>query len=310
MGVEFSGYSVPDVRVGGRYLLARYIGPGRRIFAIEVEPGRGGGGVGIREDCFRWTFRDADAAVNALVGMDDEHVLAFVEAVHRTHFDAVHIFALDAIVRDDVSHARSSGGNQARTCRARRLGTSRGKRHPVAVEALILPGKGHAALHVVECCTSMAAVIIRANQGFETSALDQSSRDFLDDAIQDYNGLFGTSFDTSADRNGPISATVRGSAAAAGKHQPSSALTQRPATRCSDCNQCASTSSWALTTTRQRGAADSHGRCHDETVLRMDIAEKLKVWLNPCTKRLKDSSLSRLSAAPGPTINYSELLRD
>jgi type I restriction enzyme R subunit len=37
-------------------------------------------------------------------------------------------------------------------------------------------------------------------EGFETSALDQSSRDYLEEAIQDYNALFGTSFDTSADK--------------------------------------------------------------------------------------------------------------
>jgi type I restriction enzyme, R subunit len=37
-------------------------------------------------------------------------------------------------------------------------------------------------------------------EGFETSLLDQSSRDFLDDAIKDYNATFGTSFDTSADK--------------------------------------------------------------------------------------------------------------
>jgi type I restriction enzyme R subunit len=37
-------------------------------------------------------------------------------------------------------------------------------------------------------------------EGFETSSLDQSSRDFLDAAIQDYNQIFGTSFDTSADK--------------------------------------------------------------------------------------------------------------
>jgi len=37
-------------------------------------------------------------------------------------------------------------------------------------------------------------------EGFETGALDQSSRDFLDDAIGDYNTMYGTSFDTSADR--------------------------------------------------------------------------------------------------------------
>ena len=35
---------------------------------------------------------------------------------------------------------------------------------------------------------------------FETHGLDQSSREFLEDAIQDYNDMFGTSFDTSADR--------------------------------------------------------------------------------------------------------------
>jgi len=35
---------------------------------------------------------------------------------------------------------------------------------------------------------------------FETESLDQGSRDFLDTAIQHYNALFGTSFDTSADK--------------------------------------------------------------------------------------------------------------
>ena len=37
-------------------------------------------------------------------------------------------------------------------------------------------------------------------EGFETEALDQSSRDFLDAAIQDYNSVFHTNFDTSADK--------------------------------------------------------------------------------------------------------------
>lgn len=35
---------------------------------------------------------------------------------------------------------------------------------------------------------------------FETDGLDGDSRDFLESAIRDYNGLFGTSFDTSAER--------------------------------------------------------------------------------------------------------------
>lgn len=38
-----------------------------------------------------------------------------------------------------------------------------------------------------------------AEEGFETEALDASSRDFLEGAIQDYNAMYGTSFDTSSD---------------------------------------------------------------------------------------------------------------
>ncbi|QIK72473.1 type I restriction endonuclease subunit R [Propioniciclava coleopterorum] len=37
-------------------------------------------------------------------------------------------------------------------------------------------------------------------EAFDTDALSTDSREFLEDAIQDYNDLFGTSFDTSADR--------------------------------------------------------------------------------------------------------------
>ena len=39
-----------------------------------------------------------------------------------------------------------------------------------------------------------------SEEEFETAGLDQSSRDFLEDAIRDYNALFGTSYDTSADK--------------------------------------------------------------------------------------------------------------
>jgi type I restriction enzyme R subunit len=39
-----------------------------------------------------------------------------------------------------------------------------------------------------------------ADEGFETDALDKSSRDFLDDIIKDYNAMFKTNWDTSADK--------------------------------------------------------------------------------------------------------------
>jgi type I restriction enzyme, R subunit len=41
---------------------------------------------------------------------------------------------------------------------------------------------------------------ILGEEEFETGALDTSSRDFLESAISDYNVMFGTSFDTSADK--------------------------------------------------------------------------------------------------------------
>jgi type I restriction enzyme R subunit len=39
-----------------------------------------------------------------------------------------------------------------------------------------------------------------AEEDFDTDALDLDSRSFLEDAIQDYNDMFGTSFDTSSDK--------------------------------------------------------------------------------------------------------------
>jgi type I restriction enzyme R subunit len=45
-----------------------------------------------------------------------------------------------------------------------------------------------------------AAGGLLGEEEFETEGLDQGSRDFLDAAIADYNALFGTSFDTSADK--------------------------------------------------------------------------------------------------------------
>ncbi|WP_421743045.1 type I restriction endonuclease subunit R [Cellulomonas sp.] len=44
------------------------------------------------------------------------------------------------------------------------------------------------------------AVGLLGEEEFETHGLDASSRDFLEDAIQDYNAMFGTSFDTSAEK--------------------------------------------------------------------------------------------------------------
>ncbi|GGG01319.1 hypothetical protein GCM10010924_32130 [Rhizobium wenxiniae] len=36
--------------------------------------------------------------------MDDEKILAFIEAIHRADFDAVGIFAADTVIGHDISH--------------------------------------------------------------------------------------------------------------------------------------------------------------------------------------------------------------
>ncbi len=41
---------------------------------------------------------------------------------------------------------------------------------------------------------------ILADESFDTESLDKTSRDFLDDAIKDYNKIFNTNFDTSGDK--------------------------------------------------------------------------------------------------------------
>ena len=60
--------------------------------------------LGIGQDRLGRAFGLAHAAVDAFAGVDDEHVLAFVEAIHRTDFDTVCILALDAGVGDDIGH--------------------------------------------------------------------------------------------------------------------------------------------------------------------------------------------------------------
>jgi hypothetical protein len=79
--------------------------PFSRKFAIEFKPSLGTL-IGVSKDCVRRTFRFADAAINAFVRMNDEHVLAFVKAINGADFNTVRIFALDAGFRYHVSHLR------------------------------------------------------------------------------------------------------------------------------------------------------------------------------------------------------------
>src|SRR3954468_19266056 len=89
--------------VGRLVLLLGDVGPALGVFGVYLEPLLQPG-LGVRLDGVRGTFGFADAAVDALVGMDDQHVLALVEAVDGADLNAVGIFAFDAGFSDDVSH--------------------------------------------------------------------------------------------------------------------------------------------------------------------------------------------------------------
>jgi hypothetical protein len=52
-------------------------------------------------------LRDADRTVNALIGIDDQKIRSFTEAVDRADIDAVGVAALDAGFGDNVGHGDS-----------------------------------------------------------------------------------------------------------------------------------------------------------------------------------------------------------
>ena len=103
---EFVRDALPLVGVGRRLALAGNIGPGFGIFPIDPQPALHAR-LGVGFDGFRGAFRLADPAIDAFVWVDDEEVLAFVEAVDRADLHTVHVFALDAGIDDDIGHEKT-----------------------------------------------------------------------------------------------------------------------------------------------------------------------------------------------------------
>ena len=99
--MEFVRLPLPLLPVGRGRFFDRDIWPDFCVFRIQRKPFLKPWS-GIRRNGIDGTFRFANATVDAFVGMDDEHVLALVEAVHGAHGDAVHGFAANAALVDDV----------------------------------------------------------------------------------------------------------------------------------------------------------------------------------------------------------------
>src|SRR5215213_5840042 len=92
------------VGVGGAVLLAGDVRPLGGESGVDLEPFFEPA-FGVGQDRLGRAFRLADAAIDAFVGVDDEHIVAFVKAIDRADLDAIHIFAFDAGVGDDIGHA-------------------------------------------------------------------------------------------------------------------------------------------------------------------------------------------------------------
>src|SRR5215208_3608044 len=101
--LEFVGLPVPLLPVGRWHFFDRNIWPDFRVFRIQRQPFLKPW-FGISLDGIDGTFRFANATVDAFVRMDDEHILALVEAVHGAHSDAVHGFAANATLVHDIGH--------------------------------------------------------------------------------------------------------------------------------------------------------------------------------------------------------------
>ena len=99
--LKFVGLALPLLRVSRGSLFDRDIRPSFRIICIKLQPllrAR----FGIRLYCLNRAFRLAHAAVDTFVRMNDEHVLTLVETIDGADLHAVHKFALDATLVDDV----------------------------------------------------------------------------------------------------------------------------------------------------------------------------------------------------------------
>ena len=109
--LEFVRLSLPFLRVGRGRFFDGNIWPDFRVFRIQRQPFLKPR-LGVRLDRVDRALRHADPAIDAFVRVDDEHVLALVEAVHGAHFDAVHDFAANTALVDDGRSKRPFSGSQ------------------------------------------------------------------------------------------------------------------------------------------------------------------------------------------------------
>ena len=99
--LEFVRLAFPFFSVDRRLLLDGNIGPCPCVLGVDAKPlFKTRFGVGPYR--FDWTFRLAHAAIDTLIGVDNEHVLALVKAVHGADLHTIHQLTFDAALVDDI----------------------------------------------------------------------------------------------------------------------------------------------------------------------------------------------------------------
>lgn len=64
--------------------------------------------IAVGDDGLNRAFRFANAAINALIRVDDEGILALIEAINGADLDTVSVFALNADIRNNKRHSGDS----------------------------------------------------------------------------------------------------------------------------------------------------------------------------------------------------------
>ncbi len=109
MLLELTRFIFKVIGIRGAFTLARNIRPLLRIFAINLNPFFNVT-FRVRKNRLHRAFGLANTAIDTFVRVDDQHVLADVETIDRADLDAIHIFALDTVLVDDVRHVVFSLG--------------------------------------------------------------------------------------------------------------------------------------------------------------------------------------------------------
>src|SRR5262249_7795177 len=105
---ELVGDTIPRIGIERRRSLRDDVRPQRGVLVIKIEPAGLGSRDGVWKNCFGRALWHANAAVDALVWVNDEHILTEIEAVDGADLDAIHVFAFDAVVGDDMGHHSAS----------------------------------------------------------------------------------------------------------------------------------------------------------------------------------------------------------